>query len=169
MGRDMHTPENILHDYIFTLERQTAQQLVDGLHDDIMGFPQRSNWVDSLLAACPSHKELVSSGDATLECLLARRLRANGWQASSNAADFTLVRAGYANCETRCGSDSCKSSASEFVASDECMTERLFDSYEKREGKLFRALRAEHEAERSNASLDPGRDRRMGRQGVLSA
>lgn len=164
MGQDMHTPEDILHDYIFTLERRTAQELVEGLHNDIMGFPEhQSDWTDSLSAACPSHHDIAVKGDATLECLLARRLRASGWQASTKVADFTLVRAGYSSCETRCGSDSCKSSAKEFVASDDCMTRSLFDYYKKREGTLFRALR-----ERSRDS-EPQSGKVRQHQSVLTA
>jgi hypothetical protein len=78
-GREMAVPRDIVHDYIFTLDRQTAAQLVEDLLDDIMSGPQQPDWVDSLSAACPAHRALADQGDATLECLLARRLRINGW------------------------------------------------------------------------------------------
>ena len=147
-GREMAVPRDIVHDYIFTLDRQTAAQLVEDLLDDIMSGPQQPDWVDSLSAACPAHRALADQGDATLECLLARRLRINGWQARTERTDFTLVRAGYSHCETRCGSDACQASAGAYVASDACMEDALYQFYEQREPETFEALRAERRGTR---------------------
>ena len=129
MNRDMAEPQNILHDYIFMLERESAANLVGQLRDDIATGPQQSGWAANLTAACPAHHDIVVTGDATLECLLANRLRLNGWKAQTAHADFTLLRTGNDEIETRCGSDSCKARAGQYTASSECMTPALYDVY----------------------------------------
>lgn len=82
-----------VRDQLLAARRDTALSLVRHLMFDIADWYCSVHDVNqSLASSCPVHVNLGQRGDATLECWIGRRMRANSWRASYVDVDFTLLR-----------------------------------------------------------------------------